>query len=68
MPLIHDDEVRVFWTLCRSDGNNAHVVVCPETAESIVIDAPLEPRQLLEEAKGTRVSAVLGSSPEASPV
>ena len=39
MPLIYDKEVRAFWTLCGSDQNNAYLVVCPETLESIVIDA-----------------------------
>jgi glyoxylase-like metal-dependent hydrolase (beta-lactamase superfamily II) len=59
MPLIYDREVRAFSTLCGSDQNNAYLVVCPETAESIIIDAPLDPVQLLEHAKHTRVRAVL---------
>ena len=59
MPLIYNNEVRVFRTLCGSDGNNAYVIVCPETAESIIVDAPLNPGQLLESAEGTRVRAIL---------
>ena len=59
MPLIYDNEVRVFWTLCGSDGNNAYLIVCPQTGESIIIDAPLNPGQLLEDAKGTQVKAIL---------
>jgi hydroxyacylglutathione hydrolase len=60
VPLIYDDgTLRAFWTLCGSDGNNAYLVVCPETNESIVIDAPLNPGELLEHARGTQVKAIL---------
>jgi glyoxylase-like metal-dependent hydrolase (beta-lactamase superfamily II) len=59
MELLYDKEVRVFWTLCGSDGNNAYLVVCPQTNESIIIDAPLGPEKILEEAKGTQVKAIL---------
>lgn len=59
MPLLYDKEVRVFLTLCGSDGNNAYLIVCPQTGESIIIDAPLAPGQLLEDARGTHVKAVL---------
>ena len=59
MPLFYDKEVRVFRTLCGSDNNNAYLLVCPETGESIIIDAPLGPAELLEEAKGTQVKAIL---------
>jgi glyoxylase-like metal-dependent hydrolase (beta-lactamase superfamily II) len=59
MPLIYEGDISAFWTLCGSDQNNAYLVVCPETGESIIVDAPLNPGQLLEEARGTRVKAVL---------
>jgi glyoxylase-like metal-dependent hydrolase (beta-lactamase superfamily II) len=59
MPLFYDKEVRVFKTLCGPYDNNAYLVVCPQTNESIIIDAPLEPGRLLEEAKGTLVKAIL---------
>jgi hydroxyacylglutathione hydrolase len=59
MTLLYDEDIRVFWTLCGSDGNNAYLIVCPQTGESVIIDAPLGPEKLLEEAKGIQVKAVL---------
>ncbi|MBI4498319.1 MAG: MBL fold metallo-hydrolase [Chloroflexi bacterium] len=59
MPLVYDKEVRLYWTLCGSDNNNAFLIVCPQTGESIIIDAPLGPGQILEAAKGTQVKAIL---------
>lgn len=59
MPLLYDREVRVFLTFCGSDNNNAYLIVCPQTGESIIIDAPLGPGQLLEDAKDTQVKAIL---------
>ena len=59
MELLYDKEFRVFWTLCGSDGNNAYLIVCPVTNESVIIDAPLSPEEIIEEAKGTKVKAIL---------
>ncbi|MBI2856198.1 MAG: MBL fold metallo-hydrolase [Chloroflexi bacterium] len=59
MSLLYDKEVRLYRTLCGSDGNNVYLVVCPQTGESIIIDAPLGPGELLEEAKNTQVKAIL---------
>ena len=59
MNLLYDQEMRVYWTLCGSDGNNAYLIVCPETAESIIIDAPLNPEAIIEQAQGTHVRAIL---------
>ena len=59
MPLFYDKEVRVFKTSCGPYDNNAYLIVCPQTGESIIIDAPTGPGELLEEAKGTQVKAIL---------
>lgn len=59
MELLYDKEFKIFWTLCGSDGNNAYLIVCPVTNESIIIDAPLGPEKILEQAKETQVKAVL---------
>ena len=59
MSLLYDDEVKIFWVLCGSDNNNAYLLVCPETNESVVIDAPLNPGELIEEAKKTQVKRIL---------
>ena len=59
MQMLYDKELRVFWTLCGSDGNNAYLIICPKTNESIIIDAPLGPEKILEQAKSTNVRAIL---------
>jgi glyoxylase-like metal-dependent hydrolase (beta-lactamase superfamily II) len=59
MELIYDKEFRVYWTLCGSDGNNAYLLVCPVTNDSVIIDAPLGPEKIIEAAKGTQVKAIL---------
>ena len=59
MALIYDKEVRIYRTLCGSDNNNAYLIVCPVTMESIIIDAPLDPGGLLQEARDTQVKLVL---------
>jgi glyoxylase-like metal-dependent hydrolase (beta-lactamase superfamily II) len=57
--LFYDKEIRIFRTLCGSDNNNAYLVVCPDTKESVIIDAPLGPEGILEHAEGTQVKAIL---------
>ena len=59
MPLFYDKEIKIFKTSCGPFDNNAYLVVCPKTGESIIIDAPMGPGELLEEAKGTQVKAIL---------
>ena len=59
MPLYYDKEVRVYKTSCGPFDNNAYLLVCPETNESIIIDAPMGPGELLAEAEGTQVKAIL---------
>lgn len=60
MPLFYeDDAIRIFKTLCGPYGNNAYLIVSTQTAESIIIDAPPEPGEILEEAKSTQVNNIL---------
>ena len=59
MALIYDKEVQIYRTLCGSDNNNAYLVACPVTRESIVVDAPLDPGRMLEEARGTDVKMIV---------
>ena len=60
MPLFYEDQdIRVFKTPCGPFDNNAYLIVCPHTNESIIIDAPVGPGDLLKEAEGTRVKAIL---------
>lgn len=59
MPIYYQDaHVRIHKVLCGDFGNNAYVVVCPQTGESAIIDTPAEPEKVLAEAQGTRVKAI----------
>ena len=58
MPLFYDKEVKVFKTSCGPYDNNAYLIVCPQTNESIIIDPPMEPGQLLKAPKGPRVKTL----------
>ena len=60
MPLFYeDDNVRLFKTSCGPYDNNSYLVVCIETNEGLIIDAPMDPAELLAEASGIRVQAIL---------
>ena len=59
MPLFYSKEARIFKTSCGPFDNNSYLVVCPSTGESIIIDAPMGPGEIIEEAKGTHVKAIL---------
>ena len=59
MPLFSDEEVWVYKTTCGPFDNNAYVLVCPQTNESIIIDAPMGPGEALAEAENTQVKAIL---------
>ena len=59
MPLFSDGEVRVYKTTCGPFDNNSYLLVCPQTNESIIIDAPMGPGEVLAEAEGTQVKAIL---------
>lgn len=59
MELLYDGELLVFWELCGSDSNNAYLLVCPQSRESIIIDAPSNPENIIKEAENTNVTAIL---------
>ncbi len=54
-----DDSITIHKIQCGPYGNNAYLLVCPETNESIVIDAPPDPAALIEAAQQTDVKAIL---------
>ena len=54
-----DSRIVVHKLKCGPYDNNAYLVVCPETGESIVIDAPADPGSLIEAARNTTVKAVV---------
>lgn len=58
-PLYQDSSITIHKIKCGPYDNNAYLLVCPKTRESIIIDTPAEPGKLIEAAKGTRVKAIL---------
>ncbi len=57
--VISDGDATIHKVQCGPYGNNAYVVICHQTNESIIIDTPAEPEKVLETAKGTKVRAIL---------
>ncbi len=58
-PHYQDDSLIIHKYVCGPMYNNAYILVCPETNESIVIDAPEDPGKMLEAAKQTDVKSIL---------
>ena len=54
-----DDTITIHKIQCGSFGNNAYLLVCPETNRSIIIDTPPDPGALIAAAKETDVQAIL---------
>ena len=54
-----NQRMRIHKVVASSINNNAYVVVCRATGESVIIDAPEEADKVLQEARGTRVRAIL---------
>ena len=54
-----DDRIVIHKLKCGPYDNNAYLLVCPETNESIVIDTPADPGELIEAAGATTVMAIL---------
>ena len=54
-----DSGIVIHKLKCGPYDNNAYLVVCPKTGESIVIDAPADPERLIEAAAQTNVTAIL---------
>ena len=54
-----DDTITINKIQCGPFGNNAYLLVCPETNRSIIIDTPPDPGALIAAAKATDVQAIL---------
>ena len=59
MPIFYDKKIRIFKTSCGPYDNNAYLIVSPDTNEGIIIDAPMEPEVLLQEALNIDVKYIL---------
>ena len=56
---IQDETITIQKIQCGPYGNNAYLLVCSQTNESIIIDAPPDPGALIEAAQQTDVKAIL---------
>ena len=54
-----DNTITIHKIQCGPYGNNAYLLVCPETNRSIIIDTPPDPGALVAAAKETDVQAIL---------
>ena len=54
-----DESIAVHKLKCGPYDNNAYLLVCPKTNESIAIDTPADPGKLIDVAQSTNVKAIL---------
>ena len=54
-----DETITVHKLKCGPYDNNAYLLVCPKTNESIAIDTPADPGKLIDAARATNVKAIL---------
>ena len=60
MPVhFQDDRVRIHKVVASPFDNNAYVIVCRATGDSVVVDAPREVDKVIAETQGTNVKSVL---------
>lgn len=60
MPVhFENNQLRIHKVVASRFANNAYVVVCKATGESVIIDTPEDAAKVLEEARGSRVRAIL---------
>ena len=58
-PHYQDSGITIHKINCGPYDNNAYLLVCPQTNESILIDTPADPGELIEVARGTKVQSIL---------
>ena len=60
MPVHYEDQrVRIHKIVASPYDNNAYIIVCRATGESVIVDAPREAAKVLQEAQGTKLKAIL---------
>ena len=58
-PHYQDDNLSIRKIKCGPYDNNSYLLICSRTNESIVIDAPADPEELIEVASMTTVKSIL---------
>ena len=58
-PHVTDGNLQIYKITCGPYDNNAYLTVCNRTKESIIIDTPADPEELIAIASTTNVTAIL---------
>lgn len=58
-PYYQDNKIIIHKIKCGPYDNNSYVLVCPKTNESLVIDAPANPEEIIDVAIKTTVKSIL---------
>ena len=54
-----DSKIMIYKIKCGPYDNNAYLLVCQQTGESLIIDTPSDPEELINIASSTQVKGVL---------
>ena len=54
-----DSKIMIYKIKCGPYDNNAYLLVCQQTGESLIIDTPSDPEELISIASTTQVKGVL---------
>ena len=58
-PHFQDSSITIHKFKCGPYDNNAYLIVCPQTNQSIIIDTPPDPGKLIDAARATDVKSIL---------
>ena len=58
-PHFQDSSITIHKLKCGPYDNNAYLIVCPQTNQSIIIDTPPDPGKLIDAARATDVKSIL---------
>ena len=58
-PHFQDSSITIHKLKCGPYDNNAYLIVCPQTNQSIIIDTPKDPGKLIDAARATDVKSIL---------
>lgn len=58
-PNYQDSEIKIFKIVAGPYENNAYILVCKKTNNSILIDAPSEPNEIIQLVKSTKLKMII---------
>ena len=67
-PHVTDGNLKIYKITCGPYDNNAYLLVCSRTGESIIIDTPADPEELIAIASTTNVKSILITYEDVYPV